>query len=146
MNGWQGKALLRKRSQEGKDDERKTAPLVPVGPWASLVRPAWTVPSVRESVFQLAHDAAYYTTKRGDIEVQFFELLKSLAEDDALWHECLGTNYCKQVAIGNYTSLSAVFDRYDIIKYTEWNATTSCCTLKMQFQGASKIGESNEGS
>ena len=40
------------------------------------------------------------------IEVQIFELLKDLAEDDAFWRECLGTNYCKQVAIGNHTSLS----------------------------------------
>lgn len=40
------------------------------------------------------------------IEVQIFELLKNLEDDDSFWCECLGTNYCKQVAIGNHTSLS----------------------------------------
>lgn len=41
------------------------------------------------------------------IEVQIFELLKTLDENDGFWRECAGRNYCKQVAIGNYTALSS---------------------------------------
>lgn len=41
------------------------------------------------------------------IEVQIFEMLKQMASDDAFWNECLGTNYNKQVAIGNYNNLLA---------------------------------------
>lgn len=39
------------------------------------------------------------------IEVQLFELLTGLNEDDHFWENCQGTNYSKQVAIGNYTNL-----------------------------------------
>lgn len=39
------------------------------------------------------------------IEIQIFEMLKKLADDNSFWNECPGTNYCKQVAIGNYTTL-----------------------------------------
>lgn len=41
------------------------------------------------------------------IEVQIFEMLKKLADNDSFWNGCLGTNYCKQVAIGNHTVLLA---------------------------------------
>ena len=39
------------------------------------------------------------------IEVQIFEMLKAMADDDPFWKECQGQNYHKQVAIGNSTNL-----------------------------------------
>lgn len=39
------------------------------------------------------------------IEIQIFELLQRMPETDPFWNQCLGVNYCKQVAIGNYTDI-----------------------------------------
>ena len=41
------------------------------------------------------------------IEVQVFEMLTMLPETDLFWSRCLGVNYCKQVAIGNYVNLTS---------------------------------------
>lgn len=42
----------------------------------------------------------------GPIEMQIFKMLKELPENDEFWSKCLGTNYCKQVVIGNNTNLT----------------------------------------
>lgn len=39
------------------------------------------------------------------IEVQIFEMLKTLPDEDPFWGQCRGTNYCKQVVIGNNVTL-----------------------------------------
>ena len=50
------------------------------------------------------------------IEVQIFEMLKALPEDDPFWRGCQGLNYGKSVAIGNYTGL----DVADIKGVKKW--------------------------
>ncbi len=69
---------------------------------------AWAKTSKNENVVALPGDTP--------IEVQIFEMLKALPDDDSFWNECKGRNYHKGVAIGNYTGLVST----DISEVKKW--------------------------
>ena len=68
----------------------------------------WVATSKNKNVVPLPGDRP--------IEVQIFEMLKALPEDDPFWGSCQGLNYGKSVAIGNYTNL----DVADIKSVKKW--------------------------